>query len=127
MPAPTPNSTRFASHQVVAASLIALGLVYIGWHQWQASRRGGDIEIERAPPLVAQYQIDINRAQPPDFLLLPDIGEALARRIVEDRQANGPFRDHDDLRRVSGIGPKTLETIRPYLLPMPKVEAVAGP
>jgi competence protein ComEA len=127
MAEPPSNSPRFASQQVVAALLIAGGLAYIGWHQWAAARRGGVIEIERAPPLVAHYQVDINRAQIPEFLLLPEIGEALARRIVEDREANGPFRDHDDLRRVSGIGPKTLETIRPYLLPLPRVEAMAGP
>lgn len=127
MAAPPSNSSRVAGQQVVAACLMALGLAYIAWHHWQASRTGGEIEIQRAPPLVARYQIDINRASVPDFLLLPDIGEALARRIVADRQAHGPFRDHDDLRRVSGIGPKTLETIRPYLLPLPKVETIAGP
>jgi len=51
--------------------------------------------------------------------LLPEIGESLAKRIVESRDADGPFADHDDLQRVRGIGPKTLDRVRPYLLPMP--------
>jgi len=56
---------------------------------------------------------------------MPDIGEQLARRIVADRQQNGPFRDLADLRRVRGIGPKTLEGMRPYLLPVPDLETTA--
>ena len=58
--------------------------------------------------------------------LMPGIGEQLARRIVAERTTGGPFRDWDDLRRVRGIGPRTLEGMRPYLLPMPDWEATAG-
>lgn len=74
----------------------------------------------RASPLESQYLVDVNRAEWPEFVLLPAIGETLARRIVEDRQTNGEFRDVDDLERVTGIGPRTLERIRPYLFPIPK-------
>jgi hypothetical protein len=45
---------------------------------------------------------------------------------VESRGDAGPFGDHDDLLRVNGIGPRTLEKMRPYLLPMPDQDAVAG-
>jgi competence protein ComEA len=57
---------------------------------------------------------------------LPDIGPTLAGRIVESRAAEGAYLDHDDLMRVKGIGPKTLEKIRPYLLPMPEHSGLAG-
>jgi competence ComEA-like helix-hairpin-helix protein len=40
---------------------------------------------------------------------LRGIGEALAIRIVENREAVGPFSSIDDLQRVPGIGPKTVE------------------
>ena len=53
------------------------------------------------------------------------LGETLARRIVETREQAGPYGDHDDLLRVRGIGPRTLEGMRPYLLPMPGQEDVA--
>jgi competence protein ComEA len=49
---------------------------------------------------------------------LPGIGPELAQRIVADRQARGPFRRVEDLRRVRGIGPKTLERMRVYLAPL---------
>jgi len=54
------------------------------------------------------------------MIQLPGLGKTLAGRILADRQANGPFHDLEDLVRVSGIGPKTLEKIRPFLLPIPK-------
>ena len=50
----------------------------------------------------------------------------MARRIVDSRQTGGAFRDHDDLRRVRGIGPRTLEKLKPFLLPMPDQQDVAG-
>jgi competence protein ComEA len=56
---------------------------------------------------------------------MPGIGEALAQRIVEDRAENGPFLELNDLRRVRGIGPVTLEGMKPYLLPMPGIKETA--
>ena len=50
----------------------------------------------------------------------------LAERIVESRETGGPFRDNDDLRRVRGIGARTLENIRPYLRSAPNRQAVAA-
>ena len=127
-PSPTPplGSWLRASDQRAAALLLAVGLAVIGVdYAWRGGTRGQLIEIERAEPLPTQYWIDINTASVPDWLLLPEVGESLARRIVEDRAANGPFRDHHDLRRVRGIGPKTLERITPYLRPLPRIDATA--
>jgi competence protein ComEA len=88
--------------------------------------RGELIEIDRASPLEARYLVDINSADWPELAELPDVGETLARRIVDSRAAAGAFKDHDDLRRVRGIGPLTLEKLRPYLLPMADQQDVAG-
>ena len=60
--------------------------------------------------------LDVNAATAAQLEALPGIGPVLAQRIVADRQENGPFRSLDDLLRVPGIGPKLLETIRPYLV-----------
>ncbi|TWU26628.1 ComE operon protein 1 [Novipirellula galeiformis] len=58
--------------------------------------------------------LDLNQAADYELSLLPTVGPVLARRIVGDRQANGPFRSVDDLRRVTGIGPKTIAEISEY-------------
>jgi competence ComEA-like helix-hairpin-helix protein len=64
-------------------------------------------------------RIDPDRADAAEWERLPGIGPALARRIVADRAARGPFGRPEALRRVPGIGPKTLERIRPFLEPGP--------
>lgn len=117
---------RRADQAAVAVMLlVALGAT-IGWWVSQGGWQGRLIEVERAPSRTASFQVDINQADWPELIQLPGIGETLARRIVESRQTDGPFVDHDDLMRVRGIGPKTLEGVRPYLRPMPDAEGLAG-
>lgn len=53
--------------------------------------------------------IDVNTATVAELELLPRVNEALAHRIVAGR----PYATVEDLQRVSGIGPKTLELLRP--------------
>src|SRR5688500_3904462 len=68
-------------------------------------------------------RVDPNTADWATLAALPQIGPAMARRIVEDREvfvaANPgitPYRELSDLSRVKGIGPATLATLEPYLL-----------
>ncbi|MCW5775837.1 MAG: helix-hairpin-helix domain-containing protein [Phycisphaeraceae bacterium] len=63
-------------------------------------------------PSIARL-IDLNSASAAELQSLPGIGPALAARIVDDRNANGPFGSVDDLQRVRGVGPITVEKIRP--------------
>jgi competence ComEA-like helix-hairpin-helix protein len=59
--------------------------------------------------------LDLNRASAEDLDAIPGLGPALAQRIVEYRKAHGPFKQVEDLREVSGIGPQNLEKLKPYL------------
>jgi competence protein ComEA len=101
----------------LAASLLVLMACY--W-LYRGGQRGELILIDRAPPLQARFQVDINRADWPEMIQLPGIGETLARRVIVERTQNGPFLDLDELTRVRGIGLRTLERVRPYLLPIAK-------
>lgn len=96
------------------ALMLATYWMYLGGH------RGHLIEIDRAEPLSAKYLVDVNKADWPEMIQLPGLGETLARRILADRQERGPFHDVEDLDRVDGIGLRTLERIRPYLMPIPQ-------
>ena len=60
--------------------------------------------------------LNINTASAAELESLPGIGPALSQRIVEDRQANGPFQSIEELDRVRGIGPALLEKLRPYIV-----------
>jgi len=117
---------RRADQAAVAALVTAALLATVGWWGSQGGWQGRLIEIDRAEPLTARFEVDINSADWPELLQLPGIGPTLAQRIVESRGTRGPFANHDDLRRVRGIGPKTLEQIRPYLRLLPAPGNVAG-
>ena len=58
--------------------------------------------------------IDINHASAEELQRLPGIGATLSERIVDARR-QGSFKKVDDLRRVSGIGAKTLDRLRPFV------------
>jgi competence ComEA-like helix-hairpin-helix protein len=62
-------------------------------------------------------RLDVDRATGAEFERLPGIGPALAARIIADRSSRGPFSTPEGLLRVRGIGPKTLDRLRPYLRP----------
>jgi competence protein ComEA len=97
---------------LVIFALIAMGISFV----YQGGLRGRLIDVEKTEKRSLPFQLDVNHADWPEWSVLPGIGEMLAKRIVASRQADGPFRSHHELQRVRGIGPKTLERIREYLL-----------
>jgi competence ComEA-like helix-hairpin-helix protein len=62
-------------------------------------------------PLGPGERIDADRAAAGELARLPRIGLALAKTIVADREARGPFGTLDGLDRVPGIGPGLLAVI----------------
>lgn len=75
------------------------------------------VPLRPSPPRreVPVGRIDPNRADVAELVRLPGIGPALAGRIVADRDQHGPYASPEALRRVRGIGPKTLDRIRGFL------------
>lgn len=66
---------------------------------------------QRSQPIIA-VKININTADLAALESLPGIGPALAQRIIDYRQANGPFSRIEKIMEVSGIGPATFEKIQ---------------
>ena len=60
-------------------------------------------------------QININKASVEELEQLPRVGLAVAKRIVEYREKNGPFKKVEDLKSVQGIGDKVFDQIRPNI------------
>ena len=52
--------------------------------------------------------VNVNTASAEQLQLLPRVGPALAERIIDIREANGPFNSVEDLTNVKGIGEKIL-------------------
>jgi competence protein ComEA len=49
-------------------------------------------------------KVNINTASAQELMTLGGIGAKVAERIVTYREANGPFKKAEDLRKVEGIG-----------------------
>jgi competence protein ComEA len=86
---------------------ITLGLLaYRGYGNGFGTR-----PIERASAPIT----DLNHADRAELEQVPGIGPTLAKEIENHRRAKGPFKSVDELRQVKGIGPVTLDKVRPFL------------
>lgn len=87
------------------ALLTAFGLLLAG-----APARAADAE---GPSLTGV--VNVNTATVEELQLLPGIGEARARALVELRKQRGGFKSVDQLADVKGIGASSLERLRPFV------------
>ncbi len=67
---------------------------------------------DAAPAL--EGQLNLNTASAEQLELLPGIGPAMAKKIVDFR-ASKPFQDTGQIVRIKGIGPKTYAKLKPFL------------
>jgi competence protein ComEA len=97
--------TRAGTRGPRALAALALGAASAAALLRHAGQVGG-------PPACP---VDVNAAGAAELSILPGVGPSLAQAIVEDRRANGPFAQPEDLDRVRGIGPATLARLRPHV------------
>lgn len=62
-----------------------------------------------------QAIINVNTASKEELDRIPGIGPVIAERIILYRTVNGPFKAVEDLTKVSGIGDKKLQDLKPHL------------
>lgn len=111
---------------ILTAGLIWLVLIAMTRSEIEPPASSGDAQhaLAAARPWP-DMRIDLNSADEARLDLLPGIGPSLARRIVENRRRFGFFDSIDNLQRVSGIGPRTIERFRPYAV-VSQVEDSSG-
>lgn len=91
-------------------SAIVLARIWSGWRSHQ-------VPVESSLMLT----LDPNTASWEELACLPQLGPSAAKAIVayrQQQQTSGtarPFSSDADLDKVAGIGPATLEEIRPHL------------
>ncbi len=128
MPTGSASSGRERSVGWVYATsfgLLALVLLASGVRVWQRPLPVASTASRSVAPNA--WGIDPNRAEWYDLARLPGVGRAKAESIIAFREKaatrgrslglveSRPFTTADDLQAVSGIGPKTVARIRPYL------------
>ncbi len=92
---------RIAGIILILSSLFLIGGV--GLRVWAGSHEAaatGQTMIEK---------ININTASREELVKLNGVGSAYADRIIEYREAHGPFEKPEDIMKVKGIGEKTWE------------------
>lgn len=82
----------------------------------RAVATGAPVRAESSAGSEGSARVAVNRASEAELVVLPGVGPALARRIVEARDIRGGFQVAEDLLDVPGIGPATLERMRPLIL-----------
>lgn len=81
----------------------------------------------RSQRLIPGETLDPNVASAVDWDRLPGIGAVMADRIIETRTELGGFSAVEELGRVPGIGPRTLEELLPFLeAPSPRSRVPAS-
>lgn len=66
------------------------------------------------------FSLEINSLSQKDWEMLPGIGPAVAKRILEYKIEHGPFADLPALDNVKGIGPKTIASLRQFFDAFPR-------
>jgi uncharacterized protein len=101
------------------AELVKIDPKSIGVGQYQHDvsqtrlKRRLDETVESA---VNRVGVEVNTASPALLSYVAGIGPTVAQRIVQHRDASGPFRSRAELaKKVSGLGPKTFEQAAGFL------------
>jgi competence ComEA-like helix-hairpin-helix protein len=108
-----------AERRLLGLLILLLSLGYaaeiLGWHPPEPLPPGPLARPAAEPEPVRSGRLDLNAASQSDLESLPGIGPALAERILRQRERTGGFRSLEELLEVRGVGPKTLERIRPFV------------
>ncbi len=98
---------------VVMVSVMVVMLLVAKWQKLRYVDRN-EVIVQRGSEDIG-YQIDLNSATWVELTQLRGVGPVIAKLIVSNRDEVGPFSSIDDLQRVKGIGPKTVEKNRRWL------------
>ena len=83
--------------------------------------RGAAVSAEASPPPAttetetAETVVNVNTADEALLDTIPEVGPATAQAIIEYRTQIGLFTSIEQLIEVTGIGPATLEAMRPFV------------
>ncbi len=64
----------------------------------------------------SNFRLDINKATAAELMQLPDVGPKTAEMIIRYRKTNGNFQKLEDLTTIKGLGPKTVEGLRDFIV-----------
>ncbi len=91
---------------------------------WFSDGSSAESAHQRMAPrrlLAAGIKLDINRANIQELMALPEIGEGLARAIIDGRERRtAPLACQQDLECIPGLGTKRVARMMPFIQPLPQ-------
>jgi competence ComEA-like helix-hairpin-helix protein len=108
---------------VIVALLLGALAAMAAWYVSQGGLSGRLVHHDAAPAAAGHFTVNVNTAGVVELAQLPGMGSATAQRIIDHRREHGAFASLEALLDVPGIGPATLETMRPHLRPIRSREA----
>ncbi|MBF0349638.1 MAG: RNA-binding transcriptional accessory protein [SAR324 cluster bacterium] len=88
----------------------------VGQYQHDVNQTRLKQSLDRCVESCVNYVgVDLNRASMALLSYVSGISKTLAQRIVDFRDQNGPFRSREQIRKVTGFGPKTFEQSAGFL------------
>jgi comEA protein len=107
---------RHSQDSVVAFRKYAEEAEYSSLGMWvQKDSVGMIIQTKDAALLENLFPLNINTATQKELECIPTVGPGKATSIIEFRNQNGSFGAVEDLLKIKGIGPATLDKLRPYI------------
>ena len=131
-----------ANDQALARQIAAVDSAHRTDNKAPRSVKGSSRSLRRRSPSPAEGNtskttaavpaaiVDLDVGTASEIESLPRIGAVLARRIVDDRSANGPFGSLEGFQRVRGVGPALAASLAPRVTfsgTARPSNAVAGP
>ncbi len=99
----------------LTAALIAASLGFAVMDSLLPDALPAYLTVREGSSAAGIYLVNINTDDAEHLRELPGIGEMLAARIVEFREAHGPYSCPEDLTNVPGISERMLEELRPLI------------
>jgi competence ComEA-like helix-hairpin-helix protein len=120
MEPPDSTSTLLPPRSQPLIAFIVAGCLGVGaaWFVAAGGLAGRLVHHDAAPVGDNCFTVNINTAGETELAQLPGLGGTTARRIIDYRTERGPFAAIESLLDVPGIGPATLDAMRPHLRPI---------
>lgn len=100
----------------VALLLAAVLIGYAAFYVPSVTRPVVVSVVSEEPSSSPAWPVDLNTADLEQLDTLPGVGPVTAQAILDYREENGPFSSVDELENVYGIGEKTVEGLREYVV-----------
>jgi competence protein ComEA len=108
------NFAKTTAARRCVVAVLAIGLIAVSVATAPVLAQNGSRTAAAEGPPAAK--IDLNQATLDQLETIPGVGPSLARRILDFRTEQGPFRRIEDLLKIKGIGEKSFQKMQAYVM-----------